>query len=787
MSAQLAHLPTSNQWDESRLLPYQQKMVSHMVDHPNAMVWADMGLGKTVSALTAVVRLQEDFQVSSVLVVAPLRIIQSVWEQEARKWDHTRHLRFALLHGSESTRVARLSRPADIYLINYEMLAWLATQIQHRYLRHKRYPPFSMVIYDEVTKVKSSTSKRVKAWKKILPYLNRRVGLTGEPAANGYTDLFGQYLCVDGGQRLGTSVTAYREAFLQPFGYLGSKWVVTKTGRDAIHRRISDITVELAAEDYLDLPPVVNNLIWVDLPPKAREIYDTLEKDFFAELDSGAELEVVNEASKINKLIQVASGAAYLTVGGPWEEIHTVKMEALQDLVEEASGRPMLLGYNYVHEASRISQAFPERVQDHDGATFLSSKLGAAQVEAVLRRWGYDEIPLLCGHPACLHPWTEVLTETRGWRKIVDVLPWERVFDGIEFVSHSGCYLSGRKAVIEVFGVKMTPDHKLWVNGRWEEAASVRDRPGARAEALYQYQGYDQGLGEMLAMRSNGGIHPAERGEAQQDEKDSLRQLHREPVSSHDQHPDLEDLARHAQPLRGRSGPKLRGTWDRILQTVGKIRELLPRHAKGVLRYFDPRTNRCEWSLLQRKLPMGYSTRAAGKQAEQPLDYLPGRTDPSGRVLPTDRYEQRKADWLSQPRDDWGPSCRSGKSLDLQPRDAEKTPVYDLVNCGPRHRFVIRNAEGECFLSHNSMGHGLNLQHGSARAVIWFSLPWSLELYNQMNARLIGGHRRKGASVVHHILARNTVDDAIWEALKTKRSGQAALKAAIKHYRETKR
>jgi SNF2 family DNA or RNA helicase len=472
-------------WNEDRLLPYQWRMVEHIEDHPDAMLWADMGLGKTICALTAITRLQANLDATAVLVVAPLRIIQSVWRQEAEKWEHTRHLRFSLIHGTKEKRITALWRKADVYLVNYENLVWLATEIQHRYLSKGKRPPFDMVIYDEVTKVKNVTTNRGKAWAKLLPYFSRRVGLTGEPASNGYKDLHGQFFFVDRGRRLGAGVQQFRERFLRPAGYGGFDWIATVTGREQIHRRISDITLELAAKDYIDLPELKTNTIWVDLPRDARRIYDELEKEFFAELASGAELEVMNEASKINKLLQIASGAAYYS-DGAWEEVHKAKVEALQDAVEEAGGRPMLLGYTYRHEAARIAQALPEKPLSHSGATFLSSKLGEKAVADIIRRWEFDEIPLLCGHPA-------------------------------------------------------------------------------------------------------------------------------------------------------------------------------------------------------------------------------------------------------------------------------------------------------------SMGHGLNLQGSSARAAIWFSLPWSLELYNQLNGRLFGGHRRQGASVVHHILARDTVDEVVYETLQSKSGTQAGLRAAIKQYWEKRR
>jgi muconolactone delta-isomerase len=366
------------------------------------MLWLDMGLGKTVATLTAYSDLREEFEVAALLVVAPLRICQSVWKQEAQKWHHLRHLRFSLIHGTAAQRMSALKRRADVYLINYENLRWLAAQIKHLWLRKGHYPPFSMVAYDEVTRMKNTTAKRVREWRPVLPYFSRRVGLTGEPAANGYKDLHGQYLVVDGGQRLGSGVTAYREAFLKPLGYGGHGWIVTRTGQEQIHRRIADITLELSAEDYLDLPPVNYNTLWVDLPPQARAIYDRLEHEFFTELDSGAELEVVNEASKINKLAQIASGAAYLTPGGPWEEIHRAKLEALREAFEEASGRPMLLGYTYVHEATRVAREWPEDPAAREGVTFLSSKLGETEVREVLERWMRNEIPVLAGHPASM-------------------------------------------------------------------------------------------------------------------------------------------------------------------------------------------------------------------------------------------------------------------------------------------------------------------------------------------------------------------------------------------------
>lgn len=351
----------------------------------------------TVTCLTAFSDLLDRGAAVGALVVAPLRVIQTVWRQEARKWSHTRHLTFSLVHGTEQQRMLALRRPATIYLTNPEQLPWLADYAEHLWLSKGRYPPWNVLILDEITRFKSSTAKRSRALQRLVPYSTRRVGLTGEPAANGYVDLFGQYLVLDQGQRLGTTLEGYRTRFLTQAGWGGMSWAATKTGQERIHAAIADITLEQSAVNHLDLPPITSNVLWVELPPKARKVYDTLEKALFVELDSGRPLEVQNEANLVNKLLQVASGAAYLTPGGPWEEVHRAKLEALQEVLEEAGGRPVLLGYTYVHEAARIERTVPE-------ARFLSSKLSEHEVDTMLAEWGQDRLPLLCGHPAsCGH------------------------------------------------------------------------------------------------------------------------------------------------------------------------------------------------------------------------------------------------------------------------------------------------------------------------------------------------------------------------------------------------
>ena len=383
---------------------YQVEGIEHILAHLNAMLWVGVGLGKTIITLSAIRLLLFLGEVRGVLVLAPLRVCQLVWRQEAKKWTHTQGLTFSLVHGTPGERMLALRRPADIYLMNYENLPWLIERLSHHWWKQGKAIPFDMVVYDEVTKLKTSTSQRSQAinnthprakFKGLWPYLKRHVGLTGEPAANGYTDLHGQYLAVDGGERLGRHITHYRTQYLTQLDFMGRSFTVSQIGRKIIHRRIQDITLEMSAEQYLDLPPVVENTIWIDLPPAARKIYERMEREFFMQLDNGAEIEAATEAVRGLKCLQITGGAVYSDDNGGWEKVHDAKMEALDDLLEELNGEPLLLAYCFRHEAERIAKRYPD-------ARFLSSGLPEHDLNKTLRLWREGELRILCGHPASM-------------------------------------------------------------------------------------------------------------------------------------------------------------------------------------------------------------------------------------------------------------------------------------------------------------------------------------------------------------------------------------------------
>lgn len=371
-------------WDMHQ---YQVRGVKHGLDHQQAMYWLDMGLGKTIIALSVIMERMAREQVSGTLITAPLRVCQTVWRQEARKWTHTEHLKFSLIHGKPQERARAALVPADIYLINYENLNWLVDFLIDQRLSKGMYPPFNQAVYDEVTLLKDWSTVRHEAIRKLLPYIPYRMGLTGTPASNGYLDLFGQYLAVDAGARLDYRVTHYRDNyFSKSFGGWG--YDLKPGAEEQIQTAIADITLEMSAEEYLELPEVIYNNIPVLMPDKARRHYIELENQMFTELDNGAVVDVANAAVLTSKCLQAANGALYDEEHN-WQEIHTAKLDALEDIVEESSGQPLLVLYNFIFDHERIKKRFPDAISFRD----------YKDPEALVKDWDAGKIKMLIGHP----------------------------------------------------------------------------------------------------------------------------------------------------------------------------------------------------------------------------------------------------------------------------------------------------------------------------------------------------------------------------------------------------
>ena len=379
-----------------QLHQYQQKAVNHQCSNLSSALWLDMGLGKTVVTLTSIKHLIDSGFLNSVLIVAPIRVIKMVWRQEALKWSHTKDLRFSMVSGTKDQRTRALLRDADIYLINYENLRWLGDTLSTYFIKKDKHLPFDGIVWDELSKMKNSTTQRVKAVTKVLPRVKWKTGLTGTPASNGYKDLHGQFLVLDEGTRLGTSKTAFKTRFYRKVGPF--KEVPYDDTEEVIKKLIGDITLEMSAEDYNPLPDLIINDVKIEMPDHTRMKYDQLEKEFFTQLDNGVDVQIFNQAALTNKCLQLANGNIYPISGLPlWEPVHDLKIEALEDILEEAGGSPVLCSYAYRSDAQRIMEHFKKLRPINLTDCKTDSSLNNA-----MERWKSGDCPLMIGHPASM-------------------------------------------------------------------------------------------------------------------------------------------------------------------------------------------------------------------------------------------------------------------------------------------------------------------------------------------------------------------------------------------------
>lgn len=360
--------------------PYQEYAIKRILDTPHIGLFLDMGLGKTVSALTAVDKLINDrFEVRRVLVIAPLRVAKLTWAAEVDKWDHL-SLKVTKVLGGESKRLQALAENADIYVINRENVPWLVDLY-----KGKRWP-FDMVIIDESSSFKNPRSLRFRALRKVLPQIKRMVLLTGTPSPRSLMDLWPQLYLLDRGERLGRTLTAYRSEYFRPGksnGFTVFEWLPNKDAQEKIHKAIGDICVSMSAADWLDIPEKMDNIIEVELPTKARKIYDTLKRDYAITIQQD-DITAVNAAVLTGKLLQVANGALYHD-DKTYTEIHKAKIDALKELAESAT-TPVIVFYWLKSDLERLKKEFP--------------KARTLEDEKDLADWNSGKIDMLLLHPS---------------------------------------------------------------------------------------------------------------------------------------------------------------------------------------------------------------------------------------------------------------------------------------------------------------------------------------------------------------------------------------------------
>lgn len=368
--------------DQSDLHGYQNTSVNHIIQNNHCALFLEMGLGKTVSTLTAINELMYfDADILSVLVVAPKRVVESVWEQETQKWDHLNHLKIVKIIGNPKKRKLALNEHADVHIISRDNIAWLCNQFGGNML------PFDMLVLDELSSFKNSKSIRFKMLRKVRPSFKRIVGLTGTPAPNGLIDLWSQLFLLDGGERLGRFITTFRERFFNR-SYNGFSYDLKKETESNIHELISDICISMKADDYLDLPGRIDNIIRLDFDNETRTKYDDFAKEQVLRLfGDDQDITAVNAAALQNKLLQFANGAVY-DEDRKYHIIHDLKIDVLKELVEDANGKPVLVAYTYKHDLVRIMEALKK---------YNPVKL---KTDKDIRDWNLGNIQVLVMHPA---------------------------------------------------------------------------------------------------------------------------------------------------------------------------------------------------------------------------------------------------------------------------------------------------------------------------------------------------------------------------------------------------
>lgn len=363
---------------------YQKYAIQYIESHSVSAVLLDMGLGKTSITLTALADLLFDsFEVRRILVVAPLRVAKNTWSAEIEKWDHLKDLKYSVAVGTAAERIAALKAEADIYIINRENVQWLIDESGISF-------DFDMVVIDELSSFKSHQTKRFKSLMKVRPKVKRIVGLTGTPSSNGLMDLFAEFRLLDMGERLGRFIGQYRTAYFQPDkrnGQIIFSYKPLPGAEKQIYDKISDITISMKSTDHLQMPQLISTEYEVRLSEKEREKYDSMKSDLVLELTDG-EITAANAASLSGKLSQMANGAIYDDKQEAIE-IHSRKLDALEDIIESMNGRPLLVAYWFRHDLERIS----ERLNS------LHIPFSKLDTSASIKRWNSGELPVALIHP----------------------------------------------------------------------------------------------------------------------------------------------------------------------------------------------------------------------------------------------------------------------------------------------------------------------------------------------------------------------------------------------------
>ena len=563
---------------KSELFGYQQNAIDYLFEHNSALALLPVGAGKSVIGWTTALELMRDGHVKRPLVLAPLRVAQMVWPQERAEWEHLTGAEIVewggepsgwaegvyrdsrVLWGKITSAEGRIPKMHDVlkrreleaklkqYQVDYaEVNKKVRASDPPRCLHVTSYEnlmwvcdvwppgesPFDLWIFDEIGKLKNPKSPRYKEVKKHTAKVPIVWGLNGTPAPEGMLDLFAQVSIVDGGRLWGKSFYKWRQEYFRPLDFKGFKWGPQYGTLERLTTQLNTVAFRVDESQLSYQKTMLHSQIPVQLPTKARSLYEEMEKEMSMTVED-VDITAFSAAAASMKIRQLAQGFVYDEYGDA-HVVHTEKAHALADLIDEMQGEPLLVAYEFAQDLRAIQRVWPN-------VPYLGQGVSSAKATEYVRRWNNRELPVLALHPFCLHPETLVLTEHHGWVKIVDVDESDRVFDGVEYVTHQGCQLSGVRPVIDCFGIRMTPDHLILVDGTWEKAEDVRHSAEARQKARYPLTINDAGVGPMPTLRGDNRDYAAKRGETQSGSVRSLREVPPQRRPPHDRYPSAEDM-----------------------------------------------------------------------------------------------------------------------------------------------------------------------------------------------------------------------------------------------------
>lgn len=744
----------------SDLHEYQRKGIDFILEKKRCALFLSMGLGKTTTTLTAVSDLKDSFAVGKTLVIAPLRVANSVWLQETRIWDHLQHLTVSICTGPERNRTMSLSREADIYVINRENVAWLVQFYGDKW-------PFDCVVIDEASSFKSSSSQRFKALKKILPYTDYMILLTGTPSPNGLLDLWSQIYLIDFGNRLGRTMTAYKQRFFES-DYMGYKFVPREGSADKIHDLLKPIAMSMKAEDYLELPDRIDIVEKVDLPAATLREYREFEKHLLAELPEGEEIEAVSAAVLANKLLQwcISENTLVVTYDG-LKPIQTVTPE---DLVWDGEEYVNCCGSVYMGEKPVINCYDVLMTEDHKVLTELGwMEAGVVNNVDASKRPSRADVRIPDGYwkgrnckggqsnlvvPMRLREQSGSSKSEPAFKTPKNEIMRMQAFGGYRFY---GTRPNGVPPMAHM--VKYAKEVFKPIGQRLEKLRGARDnglpRMGRLFKILGGYAGRLFGQPYFGSHRQQWGLFKVELSVG--NAKSTVSKYEKKCDYRYPKWADEFNIG--GKTVRSESGDAPRSDFSIQMAKEPMVRKTYdilncgPRNRFVVLdSYGNPLiVHNCNGALY---------------------------TDDKGNWAEVHKVKIEALADLIEQNEGENILVAYNYKTDLE-RLLKAFPQARVLDKNPQTVVEWNNGQIPLLLAHPaSAGHGLNLQRGGSM-IVWFGLNWSLELYQQFNARLHRQGQDKPVRVVH-IVAADCIDQRVMGVLADKDAQQSRLLNALK-------